>query len=130
MIPDLESRLKRLMLFRVVMVTTLLLAATYVEAFSETLLARNPLHFVIIGTYALTVVHALALRFLPRRPLQAYVQLVFDLVTITALVYVTGGVRTGFLLLYPLSLLSATMLVPRRRRAGAWRDWRRRSTGG
>ena len=33
---------------------------------------------------------------------------------VTALVYVTGGVRTGFLLLYPLSVLSATMLVPRR----------------
>ncbi len=102
------------MLFRVVMVTTLLLVATYVEAFSETLLAHNPLHFVIIGTYALTLVHALALRLLPRQAVQAYVQLILDLVTITALVYVTGGVRTGFLLLYPLSLLSATMLVPRR----------------
>jgi two-component system sensor histidine kinase PilS (NtrC family) len=112
--PDLETSLKRLMLFRVVMVTTLLLVATYVEAFSETLLAHNPLYFVIIGTYAVTLVHALALRLLPRQVVQAYVQLILDLVTITALVYVTGGVRTGFLLLYPLSLLSATMLVPRR----------------
>ncbi len=111
---DLEIPLKRLMLFRVVMVTTLLMAATWVEAFSETLLAHNPLHFVIIGTYALTVLHALALRYLPRQDLQAYLQLVLDLLMITALVYVTGGVRTGFLLLYPLSLLSATMLVPRR----------------
>jgi two-component system sensor histidine kinase PilS (NtrC family) len=112
--PDLEIRLKRLMVFRVAMVTTLLFAAIWVEAVSETLLARNPLYFVIIGTYALTFLHALALRFLPRLGLQAYLQLVLDLITITALVYVTGGVRTGFLLLYPLSLLSATMLLPRR----------------
>ena len=35
---DLEARLKRLMVFRVVMVTTLLFIATYVEAVSETLL--------------------------------------------------------------------------------------------
>ncbi len=111
---DLETRLKRLMFFRVVMVTTLMFVATYVEAHSETLLARNPLQFVIVATYGLTVVHACALRFLPLITLQVYTQLVLDLVTITALVYVTGGVRTGFLLLYPLSVLSATVLVTRR----------------
>ena len=59
---DLEARLKRLMMFRVVMVTTLLFIATYVEAVSETLLTVNPLYFVIGATYALTVVHVAALR--------------------------------------------------------------------
>jgi hypothetical protein len=111
---DLEARLKRLMVFRVVMVTTLLFIATYVEVVSETLLTVNPLYFVIGATYALTVVHVVALRFVPSRQLLAHAQLVGDLVMVTALVYVTGGVRTGFLLLYPLSVLSATMLVPRR----------------
>ena len=111
---DLEARLRRLMLFRVVMVTTLLFIATYVEAVSETLLAVNPLYFVIGATYALTVVHALALRaFGPRRAL-AYAQVAGDLLIISALVQVTGAVRTGFLLLYPLSVLSATVLVRRR----------------
>ncbi len=52
---DLEARLRRLMLFRVVMVTTLLFIATYVEVVSETLLRVNPLYFVIGATYALTV---------------------------------------------------------------------------
>ncbi len=111
---DLEARLKRLMLFRVVMVTTLLFIATYVEVVSETLLRVNPLYFVIGATYALTVVHGLALRFVPSWRALAYAQVGGDLVIITGLVHVTGGVRTGFLLLYPLSVLSATMLVPRR----------------
>jgi two-component system sensor histidine kinase PilS (NtrC family) len=111
---DLETRLRQLMLFRVVMVTTLLLVATYVEALSETLLAVNPLYFVIVATYALTVVHALALRFVPWRAPLAYAQVAGDLLIITGLVHVTGGIRTGFLLLYPLSVLSATVLVPRR----------------
>jgi two-component system, NtrC family, sensor histidine kinase PilS len=111
---DLEARLKRLMGFRVVMVTTLLFIATYVESVSETLYAVNPLYFVIGATYALTVVHVIALRLVrPRLPL-ALAQLLGDLLTVTALVYVTGGVRTGFLLLYPLTVLSATMLVERR----------------
>jgi two-component system sensor histidine kinase PilS (NtrC family) len=108
------ARLKRLMLFRVVMVTTLLSIATAVEAVSETLLPVNPIYFVIVFTYALTLVYALALRFLPNRAAQAYAQLAGDLITATALVYVTGGVRTGFLVLYPLSVLSASVLVPRR----------------
>jgi two-component system sensor histidine kinase PilS (NtrC family) len=113
---DLDARLRRLMVFRVVMVTTLLSIATYVEAVSETLLVRNPVYAVIGATYALTVAHALALRLAPARRALAWSQVLGDLVIITALVHVpvTGGVRTGFLLLYPLSVLSATMLLPRR----------------
>ena len=108
------------MLFRVVMVTTLLFVNTYVEAVSETLLAVNPLYFVIVVTYALTLLYAAGLRLLPGwlAP-QVYVQLAGDLLTITALVYVTGGVRTGFLLLYPLSVLSSSLLLPRAGRAVA-----------
>ncbi len=111
---DLEARLKRLMGFRVVMVTTLLLIAAYVEVVSETLLTANPLYFVIGATYALTVMHVIALRLMPSLLVLSHAQLLGDLLIVTALVYVTGGVRTGFLLLYPLSILSATMLVPRR----------------
>jgi two-component system, NtrC family, sensor histidine kinase PilS len=111
---DLEARLRRLMLFRVVMVTTLLFIATYVEVVSETLLLVNPLYFVIGATYALTVVHAAALRFVASRRALALAQLGADLLIITVLVHLYGGVRTGFLVLYPLSVLSATMLVPRR----------------
>jgi two-component system sensor histidine kinase PilS (NtrC family) len=111
---DLDARLKKLMGFRVVIVTTLLFIATYVEAVSETLYERNPLYVVIVVTYAVTVVHAAALRILGARRGLAYAQVAGDLVIITWLVHVMGGIRTGFPLLYPLSILSATMLVPRR----------------
>jgi two-component system sensor histidine kinase PilS (NtrC family) len=111
---DLEARLKKLMFFRVVMVTTLLFVATYVEVVSETLLRVNPIYFVIVATYVLTVGHALALRFVPARAALAHAQILGDLLILTGLVYLFGAVRTGFLLLYPLSVLSATMLVPRR----------------
>jgi two-component system sensor histidine kinase PilS (NtrC family) len=114
---DLDSRLRRLMGFRVVMVTTLLFIATYVGAVSETLetlAAVNPIYFAIGATYVLTVAHALALRFVRARVALAWAQVAGDLVIITALVYFTGGVRTGFLLLYPISVLSASVLLPRR----------------
>ena len=111
---DLDARLRRLMLFRVVMVTTLLFITSYIEVVSETLFRVNPLYFVIGATYALTIVHAAAFRFVPSRRALALAQLVGDLLIITVLVHLFGGVRTGFLLLYPLSVLSATMLVNRR----------------
>jgi two-component system sensor histidine kinase PilS (NtrC family) len=117
MSPTLEQGLKRLMLFRVVMITTLLLIAIYVEAVSETLLRVNPLYFLIAGTYALTLVYALALNYLPFTQVQVYVQVVLDLAVITGLVYLTGGAgtRAGFILLYPISVLSGSVLLHRGR---------------
>jgi len=112
-----EHRLKRLMLFRVVMITTLLLIAIGVETVSETLLPVNPLYFLIAGTYGLTLVYALALRFLSFRDVQVYVQIIFDLLVITGLIYLTGGPgnRAGFMLLYPISVLSGSILLYRRK---------------
>ena len=63
--PEFDRKLKRLMLLRVVMITTLLLVAVYVETVSETLLRVNPLYFLIAATYGLTLIHVLALRLVP-----------------------------------------------------------------
>jgi len=115
--PTLEHRLKRLMLFRVVMVTTLLLSAIAVESVSETLLDANPLYLLIIATYGLTIVYVVALRWFGPREGLAYAQVVLDLFVVTGLVYLTSGTgsRLGFLLLYPMSVLSGSVLLSRRR---------------
>ena len=114
--PVLERQLKVLMLLRVVMITTLLLIAIYVEAVSETLLHINALYHLIVATYVLTIVHIVALRFWRHLTVQVYVQVILDLVIVTGLVYLTGGesARGGFLLLYPLSVLSGSVLLDRR----------------
>ncbi len=114
--PTLEQRLKRLMLFRVVMITTLLLIAIWVESRSETLIEVNPLYLLIAATYGLTILYVLAWRYLRPRVAQVYVQVVLDIIVITGLVYVTGGTgsRMGFMLLYPISVLSGSVLLYRR----------------
>jgi two-component system sensor histidine kinase PilS (NtrC family) len=96
---------------RLVMVTTLLLIAVYVEAVSEQLLPVNPLYFLIVGTYALTVLHGLAIRFVKRPVLLAYVQIIADLLIVTGLVWVSGEVHAGFVLLYPITVLSGSVLL-------------------
>jgi two-component system sensor histidine kinase PilS (NtrC family) len=100
-----------------VLITTLLLVAVYVETVSETLLPVNPLYFLIATTYALTIFYALSLRFLPHGEPQVYAQVVPDLLIITGLVYLTGGTgsEAGFMPLYPLSVLSGSVLLYRRR---------------
>src|SRR5262245_42666452 len=111
---SLEQRLKTLMAARLVMVTTLLLVAAYTEAVSETLLPFNPFYALIGATYALTVVHALLLRFAPRLSALVYAQIVGDLVVTSGLVYLTGGSRAGFTLLYPIAVLAGSTLLDRR----------------
>src|SRR5262245_13998240 len=109
-----EQKLKRLMLLRVVMVTTLLLIAVYVEAVSETLLRVNPLYFLIAATYGVTLIHVLALRFIPYEVPLVYGQVIGDLLIISGLVHLAGGTRAGFMLLYPISVLSGSVLLYRK----------------
>jgi len=69
----------------------------------------------VIGfTYALSVVHAVALGRLPYVA-QVHAQAIGDLLVITWLVYLTGGTRTGFILLYPLPVLVGSVLLLRGR---------------
>jgi two-component system, NtrC family, sensor histidine kinase PilS len=109
--PTLEQRLKTLMGFRLVMITTLLLVAVYMEAESEYLLPFNPFYGVIVFTYAVTVVHAVALRIVRRGDVLVYAQVIGDQLTITGLVYVTGLGRAGFTLLYPITVLIGSVLL-------------------
>jgi two-component system, NtrC family, sensor histidine kinase PilS len=107
----LEVRLKKLMFLRLVLVTTLLLVAAYFEAQQEFLGPVNPLYFLIGATYGLTVLHALGLRFLRRPRALAYAQVVGDLLVVSGIVWVTGETRAGFMLLYPISVLSGSVLL-------------------
>ncbi len=102
------------MLFRVVMVTTLLAAAVYVETISDTLPSRRPLYALITATYALSLLYTVALRVLPWRAPLIFAQVLGDLLIVTGLVYVLGDSRGGFLVLYPLSILAGAVLLARR----------------
>jgi two-component system, NtrC family, sensor histidine kinase PilS len=111
-----DRALRLLMLLRVVLITALLLIAIAVEVVSEVLAPINPLYLLIAATYALTVVYALALRRWGSTAPLIYVQIIADLLVTTGLVYLTGGegTRLGFALLYPLSVLSGSVLLYRR----------------
>lgn len=97
--------------FRLVIVTVLLFVAGYVEAVQEGTLPV-PIFRLISATFALNVLYAVLLSLAPYR-LQAAAQIFGDLLVVTGFVYLTGVDRTGFAILYPISVLCASVLLGR-----------------
>jgi PAS domain S-box-containing protein len=97
--------------FRLVIVTVLLFVAGYLEAVQEGTL-RVPIFLLISATFALNLVYAILMAAAPYR-VQATVQILGDLVVVTGFVYLTGVDRTGFAILYPISVLCGSVLLGR-----------------
>jgi two-component system sensor histidine kinase PilS (NtrC family) len=97
--------------FRLVIVTVLLFVAGYLEAVQEGTL-RVPIFLLISATFAFNVVYAILLGLAPYR-IQAMAQILGDLVVVTGFVYLTGVDRTGFSILYPISVLCGSVLLGR-----------------
>lgn len=97
---------------RLVIVTVLLFVAGYLEAVQEATTYRQPIFVLISATFGLNVVYAILLGLAPYR-VQAIVQITGDLLVVTGFVYLTGVDRTGFAILYPVSVLCASVLLGR-----------------
>ena len=114
---ELLSKIKWLMLLRLLFATFLLVATVVVQAraypsfFNTSLLSLYILTGII---YFLTLCYALFLNRIKRRALFAYVQLVFDVLFVTALIYVTGGIESIFSFMYILTIINAAIMLYRR----------------
>lgn len=105
---------RMLIAVRVVVVTTLLLAALIIQYTVGEVLAIDYLYIVAGVTYALTLVY-IALGFLIQsRRLNVMLQIAGDLLVETLLVYFTGGLDSPFSFLYLVSIITASMLLYRR----------------
>jgi len=73
-----------------------------------------PLLILIGVSYAQALASALLLRLIKRLSLFTQVQIVWDLLFVTALILITGGVESVFSFAYLLVIVSASFLLPRR----------------
>lgn len=109
-----SSDTRMLIAVRVVVVTTLLLAALIIQYTVREVLPLDYLYVVAGVIYALTLVY-IALGFLiPSRVLNLAIQIGGDLVVETLLVYFTGGLDSPFSFLYLVSIITASTLLYRR----------------
>jgi len=107
-----EARL--LMAVRVVVVTTLLLAALIIQYTVREVLPINYLYTTAGITYVLTLVYIGVGQLVASRKINLAVQVAGDLVVETLLVYFTGGLDSPFSFLYLVSIITASMLLYRR----------------
>ncbi|HEV7766817.1 MAG TPA: ATP-binding protein [Thermoanaerobaculia bacterium] len=109
-----SSDTRMLIAVRVVVVTTLLLAALIIQYTVGEVLPINYLYIAAGVTYVLTLVY-IALGFMiPSRGINVMIQIAGDLAVETLLVYFTGGLDSPFSFLYLVSIITASMLLYRR----------------
>ena len=99
---------------RVVVVTTLLLAALIIQYTARAILPLNYLYVTAGITYVLTLVYIILGHTVASRRVNLMIQTGGDLLVETLLVYFTGGLDSPFSFLYLVSIITASMLLYRR----------------
>ncbi len=114
---ELFNRLKWLMFFRVVVITFLLSITAVIEFreirvfFAVSLISL----YVLIGaTYLFTALSAFLIRRFKDLRRFAYLQLLWDVLFTTGLIYFTGGIESIFSFLYLISIIAASIILYRR----------------
>ena len=109
-----SNDVRMLIAVRVVVVTTLLLAALIIQYTIREVLPIDYLYVAAGATYALTLLYIGLAFFVPSRTLNLAIQTGGDLLVETLLVYFTGGLDSPFSFLYLVSVITASMLLYRR----------------
>lgn len=111
------GRLQALMFLRVVMVSLFLGASVFIQIKSpkpDLSIAQNMLYMLIGLVYLLTLFYAVAFKYLRRLAYQAYIQMLIDVLIVSAIIYATGGIESIFPFLYILVIIAASMLLHRK----------------
>jgi len=99
---------------RVVVVTTLLLAALIIQYTVAEVLPIDYLYATAAVTYGLTLLYIGAGQIIQSRKINLAIQLAGDLLVETLLVYFTGALDSPFSFLYLVSIITASMMLFRR----------------
>jgi two-component system sensor histidine kinase PilS (NtrC family) len=72
------------------------------------------LYYVLFSAYVLAIIYRYVLRTFQNLPFLGYLQTSIDILLVTFLVYLTGGIDSGFSVLYHLTIISASIILSRR----------------
>ncbi|MDY0038982.1 MAG: ATP-binding protein [Desulforhabdus sp.] len=114
--PPLTRKLKSLLLFRLLLGLLFLILTILVQSRHQWdfLAARlQPLYFFSIAIFLFTIVAAITLNRVQNLKRFAYLQLFFDVATVTTLIFLSGGVESIFSCLYMPVIISAALLLNR-----------------
>jgi two-component system sensor histidine kinase PilS (NtrC family) len=103
--------LKSLITARVTVVLALFVAALVIQLSTSSFLRLEAFYVLISVTLVLSAIYALLFRYDRHLRTQAVVQIVVDLVLVTALVYATGGIAGNLHFLYIFVIISASLVM-------------------
>ena len=98
-------------LYRLAVLTSLLVSALIIQLSSPDAQPNLPFYYLILGAYGFSAVFFLLYAGGRRLVAQAYAQVVFDLLLITAFVYISGGIASSMYFLYLFPIIAASLVI-------------------
>jgi two-component system sensor histidine kinase PilS (NtrC family) len=101
-------------LIRAIAVTSILVAVVIIQSSTSDFIPVVPFYFIVLLAYFLSLVYVGLYLWWDQFSVQAYIQTVFDLLLITALIYISGGLSGSLYLLYIFAIVAASIVVSNR----------------
>ncbi len=98
-------------IYRLVVLTSLLVSAIIIQLSSPESPANLPFYYLILGAYVFSALFFALYAGGRRLVFQAYLQVVFDLLLITAFVYISGGLASSMYFLYLFPIIAAGLVI-------------------
>jgi len=112
-----KSRLRLLIIFRLIIVTLFLGIAIFLDikktGFPVSVSTLNFLYFIIAATYFFSIAYILILKIFNNLKINIYLQLAVDVLLVTMLVYITGSLRSNYSVLYTLIIIYSVIFLGR-----------------
>jgi two-component system sensor histidine kinase PilS (NtrC family) len=109
-----KQNIPSMIIARLIIVTTLLVAAIVIQLSTVSFLPLGPFYILISSSYVLSLLYLMLFRWDAHYRFQAFLQILFDLLLITAFVYISGGVGGNLYFLYILAIVAASLVLGNR----------------
>jgi signal transduction histidine kinase len=103
-----------LILLRLIIVTSLVVSAVIIQYSTSVFLPLNPFYYLVFSFYILSFIYFIFYIWGKFLRTQVYLQIFFDLLLITALVYISGGLQGSFYFLYIFEIIAASIVLSKR----------------
>jgi two-component system sensor histidine kinase PilS (NtrC family) len=114
---NISVRLRWLLLTRITIATFLLGITVFINIRKTELLPETSvtaLYVLILLTYLLSIIYIIIPKFIQNLKINVYIQTLCDVLLITGLVFVTGGIRSIYSVFYPLVIIYSVLFLERR----------------
>ncbi|MCX7973378.1 MAG: ATP-binding protein [Candidatus Aminicenantes bacterium] len=106
-----KKRIFNLIVYRLIAVSALLVAVVILQYSTGTYIPIIPFYYLIGLAYLLSIGYLIFWAVSKNYQLQAYLQIILDLLLITTLVYISGGLMGSFYFLYLFPIMAASLLI-------------------